>query len=123
LQKVSCSKINEKFASVVICQLLCVSTLEENCLICRSCIGRLRTIDSNLSKMREMFAKNCSVKRMLSHTPTRISPPNKVSQHTAKTSGTDAVPRVRRTLLQSPKNVRRIVKSPNKVCSSSELLI
>lgn len=50
-----------------------------------------------------MFTKNCSVKRMLLHTLTPISPPNKVSHYTAKTSSTGAVLRVRRTLFQSPK--------------------
>ncbi len=83
LQKIALSKINDKCADSVIMQLFCTPNIDGESVICRSCIGRLRTIDTNLCQLRNMFIQNCTVKRLLL-TPTRISPPSKLlSTHAA----------------------------------------
>ena len=50
-------------------------------LICQKCIDRVKTIDSKIVYLRNLFAENfkrLSVKRCVSDIPTKRSPPNKL---------------------------------------------
>ena len=50
-------------------------------LICRNCVDRVKTIDSKILYLRNLFTENfkrLSVTRCVSYIPTKRSPPNKL---------------------------------------------
>jgi DNA-directed RNA polymerase subunit RPC12/RpoP len=70
LFKISSSKINNVQADVVLIRLIGVSEeSSRNATICQSCSRKISTIDRSLTELRNLYSKNCSVKRLVKESP------------------------------------------------------